>query len=239
MLDRIHDAGVPDEIRRAVVGHVDHRLRGRRGPAPALPAEEEGHPHRPFEQALLHHPHGVPDATVVEGLDLELHAKAPGDLAVFLQLLAVVNGVEFDRLLARLVVETLVVGVEARRDHVRALVFHQQLPLREAAVGDAVLDDRIDVVGDAGAQLPPAGDIEIGELCAVGLDLRVDRVGTVQVADRGTGIDRADIVRRHRVDPLRRRVVRVRRIRHRRVARHGDDQLFHRSLCSSTLFSRS
>ncbi len=160
----------------------------------------------------------------MERLDLDLDAQLFGQLAIFAQLVAVVNGVELDGLVARLVVEALVVGVEAGRDHVRPLVFHEQLALGKPAVGDPVLDDGVALRQDAVAQPPPAGDVQIRKFCAVFLDLGIDRIGPVQMADRGAGIDRTHILVCDSVQPPRRWVRWIRRVGHRRVAGHGYDQ---------------
>jgi hypothetical protein len=117
--------------------------------------------------------------------------------------------------------------VEAGRDHVRPLLLHQLLPLRKAAVGDAVLDDRVALACDAVAQPLPAGNVEIAELGAVGLDFSVDGIRSMQMADRGAGIDRADIFLSDRIDAARRRIIGIRRIRHRRIAGDGHDQFLH------------
>ena len=66
----------------------------------------------------------------MKGLDFQLGADAGGELAIFLQLLAVVDGVELHRLLARLVIEALVMGVEAGRHHVGMLLLEQAQELR-------------------------------------------------------------------------------------------------------------
>ena len=92
---------------------------------------------------------------------------------------------------------------------------------------------------NAVAEPAPAGNVEIGELRAVGLDLRVDRVGPMQMADRGAGIDRADILLRHRIEAARRRVAGIRRIRHRRIAGDRDDELFQRLLLILRFFARA
>src|SRR5205823_1097428 len=95
-----------------------------------------------------------------------------------------------------------------------------------------VLNDRLDAasVQNRLPEARPAGDVQVGESRAVRLDLLVDGVRAVQVADGGAGVDGAHIFAGHLVEPLGRGVVRVARVRHRAVAGDGDDELVHRLL---------
>ena len=85
------------------------------------------------------------------------------------------------------------------------------LALREAAVGDAVLDDRLRaaLVEDVlPRSLAPARDVEVGQPGSVGLDRLVDGVRAVQMADARPGVDRADVLASDFVITLGRRIVR-------------------------------
>ena len=175
---------VVEEAVGQVVVHVLHGLQGRRGPAAALPAEEERDPDGPLEQPVLDQPLRVPDAAVVEALGLDLYPQRPAELRILDQLVAVVQAVKLDRRVARIVVEALVVGVVADRNHVGPLFLEELLSLREPAVGNAVLDDRLAAVDDLLTQPAPAGNVEVGKLRAVGPDFLVNGVGAVEMANR-------------------------------------------------------
>jgi hypothetical protein len=171
-------------------------------------------------------PLSVPDPAVVERLHLRLDTMLGGDLAILGQLLAVVQPVELDRRVAGLVVEALIVSIEANRHHVGPLL-HQLFPLGEPAIGDPVLDHRITPLEDHLPEAGPAGDIEVGKLGAVGLNLLIDRVRAVEMTDARAGVHASDVLVGHRLKPVGRGVVRVPRVRHRRVAGHRDDQFIH------------
>jgi hypothetical protein len=78
---------------------------------------------------------------------LRLDAILRSEAAIVLQLFPVVDSVKLDRRIIGVRLETLVVGVEADRHHVR-LLLHQFDPLREAAIGNSVLNDRLDLGRD-------------------------------------------------------------------------------------------
>jgi Barrel-sandwich domain of CusB or HlyD membrane-fusion len=179
-------------------------------------------------QALRFKPEG--DARAGENLDM--------NSAIFPELLAIMNRIEFHRLPPRLVVKAFVMGIEAGRQHVRALILDQSLALLEATIGNAVLNDGVAFGENAVAQALPTGDVEIRQLGAVLANLFIHRVRTMEMADRCAGIDAAHIFRSNRLESPRRRIVGVRRVRHGRIACNGDDQLVHAealpvSLCFS------
>jgi|SRR5689334_15506061 hypothetical protein len=69
----------------------------------------------------------------------------------------------------------------------------QRLALLEATIGDAVLNDGVAFRENAVAQASPTGDVEIRQLGAVLANLFIDRVRTMEMADRCAGTDAADI----------------------------------------------
>jgi hypothetical protein len=94
----------------------------------------------------------------MERFDLRLDAVLLGDPAILLQLFAIVNSVKLNRRVVGIGLETFIVGVEADGHHVRFL-FHQLQPLREPAVGDSILDDRLDFGSDQVLQTLPAWNV--------------------------------------------------------------------------------
>jgi hypothetical protein len=107
--------------------------------------------------------------------------------------------------------EALVVGVEAVGHHVRALL-HQLDLLGHARRRDPVLDHGVPAAGlDRVGQLLPAVEVDARQLAPVGLDLVLEVVDAVVVADRGTGVDGVDVLLADRRRVLDRGHVRVAR----------------------------
>ena len=150
-----------------MVVHVLHGFDRGRSPAAARPAQEERGPHRRIEHAHIDEALGIPDASVVERFHFRLDAVLLGELAILFQFAAIVNPVQFDGGIVGVGLKTFIVRIEADGHHV-GLLLHGLHPLREAPVGNAVLDDRRATAGDRIFQALPAWQVEIGQLGSIG-----------------------------------------------------------------------
>src|ERR1022692_1746565 len=97
----------------------------------------------------------------MEGFHLDLYPHLSSTRTIRRQFVSIVNCIEFNRLVSRLVVKTFIVRVKANRHHIGPLCPHKLYALRESSVRDAVLNNGGALRQNRSTQRLPAWKVQV------------------------------------------------------------------------------